>query len=67
MSGRPHKLTYPQIRRIDAWRAQPRRNKTPPWKTMAHSMGVSVRTLYNVVSRRYGYAKVPRELDRLPP
>jgi hypothetical protein len=60
MSGRPHALTYSKIRRIDVWRAQPTRNKTPPWKVMAHQMGVSLRTLYNVTHRRDGYAKVPR-------
>jgi hypothetical protein len=27
---------------------------------MAHQMGVSLRTLYNVTLRRDGYAKVPR-------
>jgi len=65
--GRPHALTYPKIRRIDAWRAQPGRLKSPPWKVMAYQMGISLRTLYNVTRRRYGYANVPRELDRLAP
>jgi hypothetical protein len=64
MSGRPHALTYPKIRRIDVWRAQPTRFKSPPWKIMAHQMGISIRTLYNVCSRSYGYASVPRRLDK---
>lgn len=62
MSGRPHKLTYPKIRTIDLWRAQPTRNKSPPWKVMAYRMGICLRTLHSVVNRRHGYAKVPREL-----
>ncbi len=62
MSGRPHKLSYPKIRRIDAWRAQPTRNKSPPWKVMAYQIGVSLRTLYNVTLRRGGYAKVPLDV-----
>jgi hypothetical protein len=64
MSRRPHALTYPKIRLIDAWRAQGVRFKNPSYKIMAHRLGVSIRTLKNAVSRTYGYACVPAQLDK---
>lgn len=59
MSGRPAVLTSPKIRAIDEWVNACGRNRSPPAKVMAYKMGVSVRTLWNVIHRRGGYARVP--------
>ena len=58
--GRPHKLTYPQIRKIDEWNAQPRRNKKPSLEQLAHQLGVSKTTINVARRRRFGYAGCPK-------
>jgi hypothetical protein len=57
--GRPHRLTYPNLRAIDRWFGQPKRNKSPPAKVFAHHLGVSISTLYNAAARRDAYKDVP--------
>ena len=57
--GRPHKLTYPKLRLIDAWWAQGGRMKRPGRKVMAARFGVCIRTLENAAKRKYAYSGVP--------
>jgi hypothetical protein len=58
--GRELSLTLEQVRKLDAWHAQPRKKKRPPFKTMAYRYGVSAQTLQNAVHRKGAYARFPR-------
>lgn len=58
--GRFPKLTYPQLRMLDAWYAKPGHYKDPPWKVMMRNLGVSRRTLEDAVHRRGGYVECQR-------
>jgi hypothetical protein len=60
--SRPHSLCRQKIIAIDAWFAAKGRNKNPPAKAIAHSMGVSIRTIWNVARRKYGYEGIPYDL-----
>jgi hypothetical protein len=56
-------LTPAQVSIIDAWYSIKGRNKQPPAKCMAHKMGCSLRTLWNAIHRRDGYAKEPTNIE----
>jgi hypothetical protein len=58
--GRYPKLTYPQLRVIDAWFSQGVRNKSPPAKTLAAQIGCSLTTLYDAAGRRGAYRDAVR-------
>jgi hypothetical protein len=57
--GRHPVLSYPKLRLIDAWFSQNKRNKSPPAKTMAIDLGISIKTLADAARRRRGYADCP--------
>ena len=57
--SRPRLVAPATLRLIDRWFAQPSRNKTPPAKVLAYTLGISLSTLYNAASRRDRYVGIP--------
>lgn len=58
-AGRHPKLTYPKLRRIDAWYAERIKFKEP-MKTIAGELGISINTLMAAAKRIRGYEGIPR-------
>ena len=56
MSGRPPKLSYPSLRRIDRWFAE----RKIPVSTMRRILKVSADTIYDAANRRNAYRGCPR-------
>jgi hypothetical protein len=53
------RITPEQISQIDEWfHGQARRKKSPPFKVIAYQMGVSDRTIWDVVHRMRAYRNI---------
>jgi hypothetical protein len=56
MAGKPPALTYPQLRRIDAWFAERKISVA----VMCRILRIAPNTLYDAAKRRRAYASCPR-------